>query len=369
MQIRSRDLSVRTVSAAMALIAALLWTAAAAANDVYTIANYPVEATARNAVTAKKLAIQQGRRDAFRSLIKRIVPVTAYKRIGPLDQIDPRPLTRSVAVRSERSSTTRYIAALDFTFSQAAVQEQLERAGIAFVDTPAPATIAVLIYGSSAAGIGAIGAVAGQQMWRSVWDDLDLKNSVTPLELRRASRKLQAATLQGIAQGDPAALSQLTKHYGRPRVIVAVAEPDLARKRLNVILAGRDASGIFVLKRKYRLDTDDFAYTLEFAAVVSQGIIEGRWKATQTAATGDQAADKTAKDVEIWVEFTSLAQWRRIQETLRQLPGVEGLETGGLSTNGASVRLSYPGGGEKLRNTLAQHGRSLEPYQDIWVLR
>jgi len=372
MQIGARGHSVGITFIAAVIVITLISVTAVTASDVYTIANYPVEATARNAVAAKKMAIQQGRTAAFRSLLKRIVPVTAYQSITSLKQLDARPLALGVAVRSERSSTTRYIASLDFSFSQKAVREQLKRAGIPFADRQAPPTITVLIYSPPAANSAGptMGAAAGTQLWRSIWAGLDLKNSVSPLELRRPTNQLRAATIQGVARGELAALSRLTQHYdGQPRVILAVAEPDLQARRLNVVIAGRDAAGNFSLKRQYRLDMDDFAYTLEFAAVVSQGVLEGRWKAVNAPAATSQTGAAGAQDVELWVEFVSLAQWRRLQKMLQEMPGVEALQTGGLSTNGASVKLRYPGGGEKLRAALAQQGRSLEPYQDIWLLR
>ena len=52
-----------------------------AAEPVYTIANYPIEATADNAVAAKERALADGRQAALRSLLKRIVPAAAYARL------------------------------------------------------------------------------------------------------------------------------------------------------------------------------------------------------------------------------------------------------------------------------------------------
>src|SRR5689334_605703 len=55
--------------------------AVAGADAAYTVANYPVDATAANAVAAKDQALAEGQQAAFRSLLKRIVPVTAYKQL------------------------------------------------------------------------------------------------------------------------------------------------------------------------------------------------------------------------------------------------------------------------------------------------
>jgi len=58
--------------------------AAAANDDVYTVGNYPVDAQAANAVAAKDKALADGQQAAFRSLLKRVVPVTDYDRLKRL---------------------------------------------------------------------------------------------------------------------------------------------------------------------------------------------------------------------------------------------------------------------------------------------
>ena len=54
--------------------------------------------------------------------------------------------------------------------------------------------------------------------------------------------------------GDGNAIRTLVAAYGSELVLLAVAEQDVAGKRLNVTLTGRDAVGAFLLKRTYRLD-------------------------------------------------------------------------------------------------------------------
>src|SRR5882724_4780838 len=73
--------------------AALGWAAGAgclpayAVETVFTVGNYPVEARADNAVAAKTQALADGQQAAFRSLLKRLVPVTAYPRIRRLASV------------------------------------------------------------------------------------------------------------------------------------------------------------------------------------------------------------------------------------------------------------------------------------------
>ncbi|HJZ42815.1 MAG TPA: DUF2066 domain-containing protein, partial [Hyphomicrobiaceae bacterium] len=137
--------------------------------------------------------------------------------------------------------------------------------------------------------------------------------------------------------------------------------------RLNVTLSGRDAVGAFTLKRAYRLDAGDPAYTSELAAVVSLGILEGRWKALKsrrdTAGGGGNAVDLL-----IAVEFRGMSEWQDISRRLSATPGVEELEVAGLSARGARVTLRYAEGAEALANALARQGLSLRAVGSNWVL-
>jgi hypothetical protein len=100
-----------TVMRALALLS-VIWIAqttvlAASKEDrVFTIGNYPLEARDQNAVAAKDRAIAEGQQAAFRSLLKRIVPVTSYKHLGQLKGVKAAGFIESFAVRSERNSST-----------------------------------------------------------------------------------------------------------------------------------------------------------------------------------------------------------------------------------------------------------------------
>src|SRR5262245_16131822 len=97
--------AVTAVFAALAVVAG----PCAADDDVYTVGNYPVDADAGNAVAAKEKALAEGQEAAFRSLLKRLVPVTEYDRLKRLSALKSGGFFEGVSVRSERNSSTRYI--------------------------------------------------------------------------------------------------------------------------------------------------------------------------------------------------------------------------------------------------------------------
>jgi Uncharacterized protein conserved in bacteria (DUF2066) len=344
--------------------AALVWLGApqcaAAGDEVFTVANYPVEARADNAVAAKERALADGQQAAFRSLLKRLVSVTAYSRIKPLAGVRAADLVEGVRVRSERNSTTDYIANLDFSFQSKAVRDLLRREGIPFTDEQAPALTLVALWRAGG------GPPREQAAWTNVWKGLDLEHALTPVKLQALKKEITPAAIEALASGDGTAIRAFVAAYGE-HVIIAVAERDTAASRLNVTLSGRDAVGAFTLKRGYRVDAADPGYASELAAVISLGILEGRWKAVRSRG-GAAAAASGDVDLLIAVEFRGMSEWQDISRRLGATPGVEELEVAGLSARGARVTLRYAGGAERLMEALARQGLSLRNAGGNWVL-
>ncbi|HJU30996.1 MAG TPA: DUF2066 domain-containing protein [Hyphomicrobiaceae bacterium] len=358
----------RLALALAATVAVSLSTGAGAAADdsVFTVANYPVEARADNAVAAKTKALAEGQQAAFRSLLKRLVPVTSYQRLRQLRQVSAGEMIEGVSVRSERNSTTDYIASLDFSFQANAVRDLLNREGIPFTDEQASTLILVPLWRSPGA------PPAEHAAWTNVWKGLDLEHTLTPAKLQGLKREISPQAVNALAEGDGNAIRGLVAAYGNELVLVAVAEQDMPARRLHVALAGRDAVGAFLLKRAYRLDPADPGYASEFAAVVSLGILEGRWKSMRSAGGGGARLSASAPSSEsgfmIAVAFQGMSEWQDISRRLSAAPGIEDLDVAGLSARGARVSLRYPGGPERLAEVLAQQGLSLRNSGGSWVL-
>ncbi len=170
----------------------------------------------------------------------------------------------------------------------------------------------------------------------------------------------------------------LNEAYGTNLVVVAIAEPDMAAKKLTVTLAGRDAVGPLLLKRVYRISGGDLGYSTELAAVVALGVLEGRWKYVKSAPAGQAAGDTPVwsastggqgEDVSFTAQFVSPAQWDQIRTQLLDTPGVEGLDIATVSERDATVALKYPGGVRGLANALGARGLSMVNTDAGWVLR
>lgn len=340
----------------------------AAGSKVYTVANYPVEATAQNAVAAKEKAHADGQQAAFGALLKRLVPVTSYNRLDRLKSVPAANLIDGMSVRSETNSRTQYIASLDFSFQADAVRDLLHREGVPFVEEQAPRMVLVPV--TAEAGEGGARYRAASGAWAQVWKGLDLENTLTPLRIEALLPAIHEDTIAAALNGDDSAERILTGEYKADFVLLAVAEVDKAGGVLNVSLAGIDPAGLVSWRRGYRIADGDVAYAMELAAVVTQGVLEGRWKVAKSEDGQDGGfAAGSGSEVYLAVAFSSPEEWDDLRRQILDTPGIDDVRIGSVSSRSAEVSLRYPGGGAGLASALARQGLVLSQGGGTWILR
>ena len=357
---------------------------AAPQGDVFTVGNYPVDARAADAVAAKKTAIAAGQTAALRSLLKRLVPVTAYPRLrklqlGPVDN-----LIDGISVRSERNSTTEYIANLDFSFRADAVRALLERANLPYVEQQAPPVVVVPVWQAETQPLPGVDAGA----WAAAWASVDVAHALTPIKLAALKPGVHPDTIAALARGDTTLLRTFAGAYGgEERLVAAILVPLPNERKLQVTLAGRDTVGSIAWVKAYRFDVSDPGYAIELAAIVSLGVLEGRWKASggrvqgpirapgaderpvTAAVVSSDPADTAGGDaVRLAVEFRDIGEWATISKRLSQVPGVENIDVAGLSGRSARISLRYSGGMDRLAEAVGDQGLRLRQGNAGWVL-
>jgi hypothetical protein len=376
---------VRMCARNAAMAAALLSGAATAhaanpSDIIFTIGNYPVDARADDAVAAKKTAIADGQKAALRSLLKRLVPVTAYARLRKLQIAKADQLLSGISVRTERNSTTEYIANLDFAFHPDAVRALLDRENLPYVDTQAPPIIVVPIWQAASQPIPGVQPDA----WKAAWNAVDVAHALTPIKLEALKPGVHQDTITALAKGDTTLMRTFAGEYGgEERLVAAILTPLVKERKLLVTLAGRDTVGSLAWTKAYKFDAEDPAYAIELAAVVSLGVLEGRWKASGARVQGPiraPGADAVAAQytpivgnpdgdgLRLSVEFRTIAEWADISKKLGQVPGVAEIDVVGMSGRSARITLKYPEGAEKLAQVAPQHGLTVRQNAGGWVL-
>ncbi len=332
---------------------------------VYTVANFAVQATDKNAVEAKKKAMSEGEVEAFLLLVKRLTSYSNYGRIPDLNISVANQMLNGISVRQERNSRTKYVAVFDFEFAPERVRQFLHNAAIPFTDVQAGKTIILPIFTAEGKIL-----TAQQQDWRGAWSGLDLIHSLTPVQLAQITPDVTPEALTSILAGDRDAFERLANRYGTTQLLLVVASKFPGQEKLNVKMIGQDTVGAFDLERNYLIFDGQTDTALESAAKISLGIIEGRWKAMRIKEGPEALIPEGASEkVHLTVQFSGLREWQNIRAELSQISGVEALDVGSISARGALISLNFPGGAARLSQVLLNHNFSLNNVAGNWILR
>jgi hypothetical protein len=372
---------VAKVGALFALLAVLCTSpVAGAADSLYTVAKISVDTSAKDAVAAKAAGMAEAQARGFGILLKRLFPESAYAGLPEVPQEDVEALVDGVSVRDEQMSTTRYIATLDVSFNEQAVKQLLASYNLQFSETRAPlVSVMPLVLDGNAVNS------EGPEGWRQAWLALDLSNGIVPVNVVQPRPELTGQTVKAILGGDEAAFSQMQSEYGDAPLVLAVGQVEGGK--FVTRLAGKDDVGKIDFGRSDPVGQDGAKKVARDAALVAFGIIENRWKTTQSggAAPQGQAAvpggteagvpqaekpqGEVARQVDARVEFSGLKAWQEMRAKLVNVPGIQALEVNSLSARGAQISFEYAGSLGKLQKELEQDGFSFENSEESFILR
>lgn len=368
----------RPLLALLALIA-VAGATAEAADSLYDVAKISVDITAQDAVAARDTGMAEAEARAVKTVLQRLLPVGVDADLPGLTKEDIQGLVSGVSIRSERNSTTRYIATLDVTVNEQAIKQLLQEYKLPFSEERAPpiSILPLMIAGGAVAG-------EGEEGWRQAFDDLDLSHSITPATVLRPRPDLALDTVKAVLAGDAEALAKMQDDYGSP-LVIAVGE--IAGGAFVTRLAGADGVGAIAFEQSDPLGGDPKASARE-AAAVAFGIIENRWKTTLGGggppaeanydpgagavpdASGEGASrGEVPRNVVAQVEFSGLKEWQEIRGRLTNVAGLQGLEVNSLSARAASITFDYAGPLGRLQQELEQNGFAFGEREGIFVLR
>lgn len=350
------------------------------ADGPYDVAKISVDITAQDAVAARAQGMAEAQMRAVKTVIERLTPLSVQEQLPEISQEDIETMVNGVSIRSEQNSTTRYIATLDVSVNEQAIKQLLQEQGIPYSEERAPpiSLLPVVIAGDRVKS-------GGDEGWRRAWEDLDLSHSMTPATVLRPRPDLDVASVEAVLAGDAQALEAMQGDYGYGPLVIAVGEA--AKGSFVTRLAGADGVGAINFGRSDSTGGDDKAAARE-AAATAFGIIENRWKVSQSGevpatevtyapgtepvpgAGGEGAPPaEVPRNVVAQVEFSGLKDWQDIRGRLMNVAGIQALEVNSLSARAASITFDYAGSLGRLQKELDQNGFVFGESEGTFVLR
>ena len=324
--------------------------------EPFTVRGVDVDVTARSANEAKELAIADGQRQAFQSLLDRLAAPKDRSRLPKADGAD---YVSDYAIQAERASAVRYIASLDVRFNPAAVRRLFKNANIPMVEPVVHPVVVIPVFSAN-----------GQQ---SVWDDASPWRAAW---LSQGKGGLVAIVVPVAADGALPA----------PEQILAGSEADL------LALGGRYHTSEVV---SVLADLSGDGHKLEITATAVRGAPFDLPPVTITAKSGetpDQMMARAVRDMvqmmekqvrqnvalagtgaqeglSVIVPLSGLDEWVSVRDRFSRGGVVRSWELVSLTRKEAAIVLFLGAEPDKARAALTNLGFDLQAGEGFWLLK
>jgi hypothetical protein len=328
--------------------------AAARAEDPFTVKDVTVQASGASATEAFNVAVDGGRRAAWKILVHRLVPDRDWSQVPGIDGATLKRMVSGYRVSNEKRSTTRYMADVTYTFNGDLVRRFLQGAGIAYAASAARPLLVIPLAPS----------YLRASDWTEVWSGTHVAGDSVPLVLP-VGDALDSSILKPIDFG-VATWSDIqpvaSRVHASQAALVLVERPSSQRMTIRIrILSPAAPQTLAPVEVTLAPDTPPLTAYGQAMNAASQAIADA-WKA-RSAIDFNRRSTLTAQ-----VRIDSLAQWGAIQQRLATVPVVTHVNVAAMTLGQAQLVIDYAGTQSQLDDFFSQAALSLSNRDGVWWL-
>ena len=335
------------------LVAFTLFATNALALDSYTIQGVNVEATANSATLARNKAIDEGEKEAFYKLLKKILP--NERDIPEIKSKELKKLILSRQIKNEKFSSSSYRGTIDVKFSKQRVKEFLKSQRLNHVKSGNTPILIIPVFRTEEKLL----LWEDNNLWRNAWSraSSNLFKIVMP---NGDIDDITTANKYDIIRERTSSLENLALKYDVEDVIISEAfhsgnTIEIKTKHFDGVDLRQSTSVVHAGKN------DSLKKLLNKAVVKSRNDIEKIWKQTASA-TSDT-------DLQLIVPINSLEEWTEIRQKLSQMGNViESLKINAIAYGQADIGVTMTDAPQNLIPHFRQNGLNLSQEGNYWIL-
>lgn len=353
--------------AAWAFLAVSSGSAQAAQPGQFEVLGVTVDVTADSAQSARLQALAEGEKKAFRQLLQRLTLQAYHDRLPDMSAAEITALIVDFAVASEKASSVRYIAKLDYHFRGAGVRALLDAQGIPYAETVSKPVLVLPVYQAA----GALSLWDDPNPWRGAWDALGMQGvgGLVPMVLPVGDlQDVRTIGAEQAIEGDMQRLEEIAQRYGAGDVVVAHgilrmdAMGGLPELEVYLTRFGSALQEHTVVKSFSGVPGEGIAPLLNRATEVLKGQVEDNWKQDNLIQVG------RAQVLPIQVRVNGLKDWVSVQSRLNGVAIVRRAELVLLRRDQVRLNLHFIGDAEQLALSLDQADLVLWEEAGTWYL-
>lgn len=331
---------------------------------VFEVRGVLVDSQAATAAQAQAKAILEGRREAWRRLIDRLVPQAQAAGLPPLSDDLLVGLTVGYEVARERTSDVRYLGSLNFRFNAVAVRQHFASLGVSYAEVASRPILILPVYNDGSKPL----LWDEESPWLAAWLDRPFTSGLVPIMVPYGDlADIRDITAVQAVLADREAIMTIAARYGAEQAVIAnarrVSTPSAGPAiELNLTYVGGIADGQSIVQTVMSDQTSPDTDLLSVAARTAASEIQEAWKAENLISPGFET------QVAIIVPISSFDTWLEIRKGLDQVSSVSRRELLRISRNEALVDVWINGDADQLALALKQKDFILKETQEGWVL-
>tara|TARA_B100000315_G_scaffold255509_1_gene299040 strand:- start:2944 stop:4236 length:1293 start_codon:yes stop_codon:yes gene_type:complete len=339
--------------------------------DVFTVANIPVDVTAKTAAAARQQALADGEKRAFELLLKRLTMRIDHQRLPVLEAKEISGYVQDFGVANEKNSLVRYLANLTYRFKPRDIRFLLRDSDIQFAETRSKPILVLPVYQVA----GAVSLWDDPNPWRQAWADRlkDAKaakiDGLVPMIF--ASGDLADIATIGAelaVKGDEQRLAAIAQRYRVATTMVVLGT-------LRSTSRGRPVLSVSIFRYGKNENRQAFSTEIEAkqgedidtllirAAVEINARIEDQWKANNLLKF------ERAGVVAVTLPIRNLPDWVDAKRRLARVAVIENAELVLLSRTEVRLNIHFIGEAEQLKLALAQADMVLTEEEGSWIVK
>ncbi|WP_193188111.1 DUF2066 domain-containing protein [Nisaea sediminum] len=331
---------------------------------VFEVRAVAVDVQAATAADAQAKAIVQGRRDAWRRLLDRLVPKSNAAQIPALSDEELVGLTVGYEVARERTSDVRYLGSLNFRFNPLAVRQFFNARGIAYAEVASRPVLILPVYNDGRKPL----LWEEESPWLAAWLERGAGDGLVPITVPYGDladiRDISA--VQAVLV-DREAIQTIGARYGAAQAVIANArtvttDAGTQAVELNLIYVGGVADGQSLIRTVAPDAGAAGSDLLAAAAKAAASEIQEAWKTENLISPGLETR------VTVLVPVPSFDYWLEVRKGLDGVSSISRREMLRISRTEALIDVWINGDADQLALALKQRGLVLEEMGGNWIL-
>ena len=318
-------------------------------DSLFVVEDVTVDITAENSVAAQEQAFEKAQIDAFQILTQRMVEDAQAASVATPDPSVIASFVKDYEVTNEQFSAVRYVGTYTIRFHPAAVSRFFSVSGVNYTEATSKTLLILPVLQKDGQNL----LWSEGNDWMQAWGRAALSDGLVPVEV-------PIGDLMDITDMD----EMQPLNYKQENLNRMLARYNAGEAAIMIAVPGQDLQiSIYRTDRSRAEHVQDIAIEwpegatrdqiYDHAVLKAHAMLQRDWK-RKTISSAAQEQIFHAR-----VPFSTIRQWVKVQQILKNMPGLRDLSVLSMKKTEANVSFTFRGDEARLRESLARTRLSL----------